>query len=1239
MSMEMGNCNNPKTFLLCAWNYFERKEDKAKGKKYHWKKDCLVKCLATYFDAMGLREVKTEGSAQIVVVAPRDFDVPLTLDDLFFFHSMLSSRPKKVLYVHQTAPSAFHAGYINRWCFFVQKSGFSIEDLQKWLKDSLWNGNDRLQHKPKEEELQSWNQFLIQAVNPRGRKLSALIKSLEKELKKNDKITHVSRSGFELLKDEKSVSRFYYGLLRISGKHAELEHVLNRHIAAGELDKNSRTNFQRLKRFIDACVDLRSALTVLGSKDFSSTQPNGVLLIDDRPDLVRKELCGIFSSFLPDLELMAWNPENPKKLASKNQLLIENIERYTSLLSTDDILLRKMNLSLWTEDKESEPKKFSEIIPKVRFVIVDILFKEADGREVEKGYDVICGLHRIFRDFHEKLKERKKERASDRKEYGLPEIIAISRANDMDKAHAAFLKGASGYVLKSRMLALPSALGRAQYAALEPADTVHRNFRLLYNLPHETIGLLRAATISPVLRFHDFLHGNNQKSRIKASLPMANLLAAIPKADLHVHVGSCMSPEFLVVASLVMLVRHKPDSEKYKDLQKAIPELVQFLSGKAQFKFHESLNVGYKTKDDILSFDKKDKRAIHELANKTRKYLEGQISYYEKQYEKNKNANLTNSKNYKQASKAYKLFRSILHKDFSIPDHLDEKHLLNGLKNKPDVTMFQFAMTHSGPNGNPLITDKDDLLRIFLLFLAANKDNKSNLEMLDLQINYLSCFKPDQSKIDEDKWKELYNIFWSAKEDKRGISPDEFRSNNWRLKKERQTENQHKEAEKKKDKIRVKIKLFRSAETSRNLWPLDNSPDYDNDPIAYLLATGMRCSNLKTYLEGCEYSGAEHLRHPYLIHLYAQQTAHEFARQGVMYAELRAAVSGYENREINFTFQDACNCLQEAFHNAQHAILKEYHESRIKKDEGEKKTSEEDKPVWLWKKPFGVKTLFKNLNSKQSRHRFPIKISIILTGKRHKPTRQMLREAASATVLHTLPSSDIKTAQKFATEDMNKCRLVGFDLAGQEDDDHAPHLFRSEFEQISKMHIPITVHAGENAPAGFVESAVLDLRARRIGHGLALIEDKQLMNRLREDGVCVELCPVSNFQTNQFVPADGKSLGREYPLQAFLKNGNAVCLNTDNPIISYTNMVKECFQASYAFGGKGLSLWELLRILRMGFVHSFLSLPERRSMLELADQILFDLFSDSGVVEDLRCMAACRDEKKGNIAKEKEKHA
>jgi adenosine deaminase len=1174
--MEMDNCNNPKTFLLCAWNYFERKEDRAEGKQYHWKKDCLVNCLATYFDAMGLREVKTEESAQIVVVAPRDIDVPLTLDNLFFFHSMLSKHPKKVLYVHQTAPSAFHAGYINKWCFFVHKSGFSTKELTKWIKEPL-----RESKKPTTKHgLDSWKKDLANAVDSKSNSFALLIKKIEND--KNN-LPALSRSGIELLKGN-SVSGFYYGLLRLNGQYASLEHDLRRKLDHAD-DESLWKTCHGLKRFIDACVDLRSALTVLASKDFSSTQPNGVLLIDDRPDLIEKELRRIFSSFLPDLKLMVWNPEKPA--SNKSLLLLEDIERYTSLLSAD-LLSRKMKLDIWPENKDAEPKEFIKIFPKIRFVIVDILFKGADGRDMEKGYDVICGLHRIFRDFHDKLKEARQDRTSGREEYGLPEIIAISRSDDMDKAHAAFLKGAGGYVLKSRMLALPSALGRARYAALEPADTVHRNFRLLYNLPHETIGLLRGATISPV-----------------SGLPLANLLAAIPKADLHVHVGSCMSPEFLVVASLIMLLRHKPDSDEFKKLQKAVPNLVKIWMGKTELKLQKDLNINPEPKDFKVSFDINDKNGVCNLAKKIQDHLKSQITYYQKKSKRDRCSIPT-------VSKHYKLLRSILHKDLGLPDHLDEERLLKKLADKPDVTMFLFALTHRDtcPADELYYLSQDDLLRVFLLFMAANNYGDSSLKWGDSEV--LNWFR-SHAIIASDDWKNLHNIFYGRDSN---ISLDNLRSNNWILRKHVSSN--------------FKIMLPRGDSHSGNLWPLDSRPDYDKNPIAYMLATGTRCSNLKTYLEGCEFSGAEHLRHPFLIHLYAQQTVHQFVNQGVMYAELRAAVSGYENRNFNFTFQDACNCLKEALQNAQRAVLKEYYggavkDRKIQKEKGSDGSAKnKNEPSWLWKSPFAIGSLFRKLQCKQAERRFPVKVSIILTGKRHKPTRQMLREAASATVLHTLPSSNIKTAQEFVSEDMGKCRLVGFDLAGQEDD-YPPQLFRNEFEQISKMHIPITVHAGENASAGFVESAVLDLRARRIGHGLALAEDPHLMNRLREDGVCVELCPVSNFQTNQFVPAiptDGNSLGREYPLRAFLDNGNAVCLNTDNPIISYTNMVKECFQASYAFGGKGLSLWELLRILRMGFVHSFLSLPERRSMLELADQILFDLFSDPGIVEDLRCMAA-----------------
>lgn len=1174
---------NIQKFIVCALNDIDDSSSEPERQR-------LVRSIIKCLKSRGIQWTAKEKEAHLVIIAPRQEDVFLTLDDLRFFHCLLPGKFKKVLYIHPTAPSTFHHGKINDWCFFVRRCGFSAKELSRWLQDELHNQlSDNSVNSVNKEE---WDRHLFHVKKDlKVNDFNKLKRNLKSSINKLNIPKSIKSDIIEIFQSRKPVSKFYCDLVHISSKHAALEHILNRLKNQNNLNKNKKISFKILKQFIDTCLDLRSALTALAWQQNDSSAKKHVLLIDDQPHYIVHDIKDIFETFLPKMEIVVWNPE---KLLEQNALHLYEIEHYSSFFQLKELLSRKIKSTAWTTSTDSL-STLKDIILNVDFVLVDILFSGADGNDEEKGYRIIQALHRIFRDAQDKRLD----------DHALPEIVAISRADDIEKALKAFLHGAAGYVLKSRLLALPSALHRARYSALELAHTTHRNFRMLYNLPHETIGLLRTAKIPHDLEFHvssisdRYRHKILKYRKIKNVLPMARLLTSFPKTDLHVHVGSCMSPEFLVVASLVMLLRHKPDSDEFKKLQKVVPELVNFWSEKTELKLQKDLNINPKTEDLIVSFNMKDKNGIRNLAKKIRDHLDSQITYYQEESKKAECPIPT-------ISKPYKLLRSILHKDLGLPDHIDEKHLKKRLDEKLDVSMFQFAMTHSGPDGEPLIQDKEDLLRIFLLFLATgNKDSILTIP-LSRDAQKIRSWFTKSLDIKLDDWEKCHNCFWEHNNDsKLNLSLETFHENNWRLKGIEGI-----------NEGKIKINLNRGGADETCLH-LQDCPDFENDPISYLLATGTRCTNLRTYLEGCEFSGAEHLRHPYLIHLYAQQTVHRFVTQGVMYAELRAAVSGYEYKD--FTFQDGCDCMRQAFQQAQSAVLERY---EVIDDSG----SANYNPIWLWESPFAIESLFQNLHSDMAGRQFPVKVSLILTGKRHKPTRQMLREAASATVLHTLPSSNIKTAREFAAKDMGKCRIVGFDLAGQEDDDHAPHLFRSEFEQISKMHIPITVHAGENAPAGFVESAVLDLRARRIGHGLALAKDPQLMNRLREDGVCVELCPVSNFQTNQFVPADGKSLGREYPLWAFFKNGNAVCLNTDNPIISYTNMIKECFQASYAFGDKGLSLWELLRILRMGFVHSFLSLPERRSMLELADQILFDLFSDPGVVESLRCMAAHRDE-------------
>jgi adenosine deaminase len=82
-----------------------------------------------------------------------------------------------------------------------------------------------------------------------------------------------------------------------------------------------------------------------------------------------------------------------------------------------------------------------------------------------------------------------------------------------------------------------------------------------------------------------------------------------------------------------------------------------------------------------------------------------------------------------------------------------------------------------------------------------------------------------------------------------------------------------------------------------------------------------------------------------------------------------------------------------------------------------------------------------------------------------------------------------------------------------------------------------------------------------------------------------------------------------------------VTINTDNPIISNTTLVREYIQASFAYDERGLSIWDALRIMRMGYVCSFLHLPERRAMIEMVEQFLFDLFSRQDCVGYLRELA------------------
>ena len=136
--------------------------------------------------------------------------------------------------------------------------------------------------------------------------------------------------------------------------------------------------------------------------------------------------------------------------------------------------------------------------------------------------------------------------------------------------------------------------------------------------------------------------------------------------------------------------------------------------------------------------------------------------------------------------------------------------------------------------------------------------------------------------------------------------------------------------------------------------------------------------------------------------------------------------------------------------------------------------------------------------------------------------------------------------------------VVGIDLAG--DELHYPAAPHAEaFALARKLELPITIHAGEGGKAENIREAVFDHGATRIGHGVALERDLELLKQVRDQGTVFEICLTSNLQTCS-VP----SL-QEHPFQKFLDEKVRVTLNTDDPAISNITLTDELELAAHAY--------------------------------------------------------------------------
>ncbi len=147
--------------------------------------------------------------------------------------------------------------------------------------------------------------------------------------------------------------------------------------------------------------------------------------------------------------------------------------------------------------------------------------------------------------------------------------------------------------------------------------------------------------------------------------------------------------------------------------------------------------------------------------------------------------------------------------------------------------------------------------------------------------------------------------------------------------------------------------------------------------------------------------------------------------------------------------------------------------------------------------------------------------------------------------------------------------VVGFDIAGPEDGFPASQ-HRAAFDYLAGEFMPVTVHAGEAAGPASICSALLDGRALRLGHGVRIAEDLQVIERegdevqvqfgdlarwVRDREIPLELSPSSNLQTGA-IAQWGEELA-DHPFDLLYQLGFSVTVNVDNRTMSRTSLTRE----------------------------------------------------------------------------------
>lgn len=156
-----------------------------------------------------------------------------------------------------------------------------------------------------------------------------------------------------------------------------------------------------------------------------------------------------------------------------------------------------------------------------------------------------------------------------------------------------------------------------------------------------------------------------------------------------------------------------------------------------------------------------------------------------------------------------------------------------------------------------------------------------------------------------------------------------------------------------------------------------------------------------------------------------------------------------------------------------------------------------------------------------------------------------------------------------------------------------PEKFKNLYAKAREQGYLAVAHAGEEGPPEFIWNSLKQLKVERIDHGVRCMEDKQLIESLKDLAVPLTVCPLSNIRLCVFNSID------RHNILDMLNEGLVVTVNSDDPAYfgGYLN-------ENYIALAEGLNLTktQAIALANNSFKGSFLSEEKKAHFIANLEQ-------------------------------------